>query len=231
LADVADGGWLDELDLVVGRGRSPALFCVLTGAEHRHTPTINRRAAIAAVHNKAEMAVALAAAGVPTPKTFLGTPGDLMAQVPTACYPLIVKPSFGDNCVGLRILERAEELAALTWPEPLVLAQQYLVSDGKDLKLYVIGDEVWAVRKPSPLGAGGHRSAAGVELVPCTAFLRNLGRRCGELFGLELYGVDCLATPDGPFVIEVNDFPNYTGVPAADERLAKYVVSRVREAR
>jgi ribosomal protein S6--L-glutamate ligase len=56
-----------------------------------------------------------------------------------------------------------------------------------------------------------------------------LGRQCGELFGLELYGVDCILTPDGPTVIEVNEFPNYTAVPNAKERLAHYVIQQTRE--
>jgi ribosomal protein S6--L-glutamate ligase len=236
-AEVGDGAWLGDLDLVVGRGRSLALLCLLTAAERRGTTTVNRRAAIAAVHNKAEMAVTLAAAGVAMPRTFLGRMDDLVAQVPSSCYPLVLKPSFGDNCEGLRIVESRDELAELTWPEPLVLAQQFLASDGNDLKLYGIADEVWAVRKPSPLrgrdGAGVGRIdwSAGCELVTPTAAQQEVGRRCGELFGLELYGVDCLETPDGVVVIEVNEFPNYTGVPAADDRLADYVVSRVEEGR
>jgi ribosomal protein S6--L-glutamate ligase len=61
--------------------------------------------------------------------------------------------------------------------------------------------------------------------------MRELGLRCGELFGLELWGVDCVETPDGPVVIEVNEFPNYTAVPAADERLADHVLERARGTR
>ena len=53
----------------------------------------------------------------------------------------------------------------------------------------------------------------------------DLARRCGKLFGLELYGVDCLQTDAGTVVIEVNEFPNYTGVPGADEKLADYVLA------
>lgn len=67
-------------------------------------------------------------------------------------------------------------------------------------------------------------SKAGI--IPITSELEELGRRCGKLFGLELYGVDCIETDDGPVVIEINDFPNYTGVPEADERLAEFVVGR-----
>jgi glutathione synthase/RimK-type ligase-like ATP-grasp enzyme len=38
--------------------------------------------------------------------------------------------------------------------------------------------------------------------------------------------VDCVETPAGPVVIEVNDFPNYTGVPGADDALARLVLAR-----
>jgi ribosomal protein S6--L-glutamate ligase len=230
-ADVRDARWLEDVDLVVCRGRSFALFCALAAAEHRGIPTINRRGAIAGVHNKAEMAIALAAAGVPTPKTFLALPHVLAAEIPSECYPIILKPSFGDNCQGLRIVAQPDELAGLVWPEPLVLAQEYLASDGNDLKLYVIGEDVWAVRKPSPLHAARNGSAGGLELVECTGELRALARRCGDLFGLELYGVDCLESRGGTLVIEVNDFPNYTGVPGAGDKLAGYALARAREAR
>ena len=30
----------------------------------------------------------------------------------------------------------------------------------------------------------------------------------------------------GVLIIEINDYPNYTNVPAANERLAKYVVQK-----
>ncbi|MFQ5612132.1 MAG: RimK family alpha-L-glutamate ligase [Anaerolineae bacterium] len=222
-----DDAWLNGFDLIVGRGRSWALLCLLAWAEERGLPTLNRRGAIAAVHSKAEMGVALSAWKVPTPPTFLGRPGVLARKIPEASYPLILKPIFGDNCQGLSIVHSRSELIGLQWPEPVALAQSYLPTDGYDLKLYGIGEEVWAVRKPSPLGAPGAKAPARkAELLPLTPALRKLGRRCGRIFGLELYGVDCIQTPDGPIVIEVNDFPNYTGVPGVDESLADYVLRR-----
>jgi ribosomal protein S6--L-glutamate ligase len=234
---VDDLRWLDGLDLVVARGRSCALLCLLAAAEARRRPTLNRRTAIATVHNKVEMAVTLAAGHIPTPPTFFGPPAYLAAQIPAARYPLILKPIFGDNAEGLRIIATPEEMAALAarngtrlHPEPVALAQSYLPNDGYDLKLYGIGDEIWAVRKPSPLNQdGAHNGAKAAEPVPLTPALQALGRRCGELFGLELFGVDCLQTTNGIVVIEVNDFPNYTGVPDGDERLAAYVIRRARE--
>jgi ribosomal protein S6--L-glutamate ligase len=222
-----DGRWTDGLDLIVARGRSYHLLCLLGWAEARGVRTINKRAAIASVHNKADMAVLLAGARIPTPQTFLGPIQELSKIIPASLYPVILKPVFGDNSRGLRLAHTREELALIEWTEPVALAQRFIPNDGRDLKLYCIGDEVWAVRKPSPFDpaadGGAKRAAAKVERIPLTKELEALGRSLGRLFGLELYGVDCIESPEGPSVIEVNEFPNYTGVPDADRRLAEYV--------
>ena len=53
--------------------------------------------------------------------------------------------------------------------------------------------------------------------------MRDIARRCRALFALDLYGVDCVETPAGLIIIEVNDFPNYSAVPEANDRLAAHV--------
>lgn len=224
-----DGRWIEKLDLIAARGRSCQLLSMLGWAEARGVRTINRRSAIASVHNKADMAVLLAEARLPTPQTFLGSVPELFKIIPHHFYPVILKPVFGDNSRGLRLVHSPGEMRLAEWPEPVALAQRFIANDGYDLKLYCIGDEVWAVRKPSPFGlaaGGGKAREAKVELAPLTKELEELGRRLGRLFGLELYGVDCIESPEGPSVIEVNEFPNYTGVPEADRRLAEYVTRK-----
>jgi len=220
----AESAFMDGFDLVVVRGRSLDVLCLAAAAETAGLRTVNRLSAIRGVLNKAEMGFRLAANRIPTPPTYFDTIQRLAEHVPS--YPLILKPVFGDNARGLKVVQTAEELIQLEWEEPAVLAQQYIPNDGYDLKLYAIGDEVWAVRKTSPLS--GLQQGEAVP-APISQELVDLGHRCGELFGLELYGVDCILTPDGPTVIEINEFPNYTGVPNADERLANYVIQWARE--
>lgn len=214
------------LDLVVARGRSRTVLGLLAWAEKLGVPVINSPAAIAAVHDKADMAMRLFAAGLPTPRSFVGRTAELAGRIPERCYPLVLKPMFGDNGRGLRIVSSRSELASLDWPDETALAQAYVANDGYDLKLYGIGDQLWVVRKPSPLPVPGAGSAALAEpeLVPLSGEFAELGRRCARLFGLQFYGVDCVRTPAGPVVIEVNDFPNYTGVPGADQALAAQVL-------
>src|SRR5262245_24020513 len=57
---MGDDQWFDKMDLIVGRGRSWALLALLNWAERGGMLTINRQSAIAAVHNKAQMSIALA---------------------------------------------------------------------------------------------------------------------------------------------------------------------------
>lgn len=222
--DLTDDAWPVGVDICVARGRSDAVLARLLSAETHGIPTLNRHDAVTGVVDKAAMAVALAGAGLPTPPTSLASPGQLAEELPSHFYPVIVKPIRGDNCRGVEVCASPDAIVRLApaTREPL-LAQPFLAGDGSDLKLYGVGDRIWAVRRASPLVANGSSEAVPVEL---TAELRELALRCAEVFGLELFGVDCLVTPAGPVVIEVNEFPNYTGVRDADEALADHVLAK-----
>ncbi len=228
---MGDDGWFAGFDAIVGRGRSWALLALLGWAERGGRLTINRREAIASVHNKVQMSIALASNGIPVPQTYFGSPEFLAREIPRDCYPIILKPIFGDNSRGLLVVNSPEEVNQTNWPEPVALAQRYFRTDGYDLKLYGIGDEIWVVRKPSPFNPRDEKEESKEGLVPVTPELEELGRRCGRLFGLDLFGVDCIETEEGVLVIEINDYPNYTSVPEANERLADYVINRAMEAK
>jgi len=226
---LGEDGWLAGLDLVVARGRSWSVLCMLAWAEARDIPTINRRAAIGAVHNKAEMALALESAGVPMPRTFLGSPSALGGRLHDGrSKPLVLKPTFGDNGDGLRLVSQPSELRDVEWPEAVALAQELVPGPGTERKLYGIGDEVWAVERPARFAPSADASPAVPAAAaggPATAAETGLARYCRRIFGLELFGLDCIPAAGGPVVIEVNDFPNYTGVPDASERLAEFVIA------
>ena len=104
----------------------------------------------------------------------------------------------------------------------LVVAQEFVDSGSIDVKLYGIGHELWAVRRPSPLTGSSLEPPQRLELTP---ELAQLARACGEAFGLELYGVDVLLSSRGPLVVDVNEFPNYTGVDEAPAAIAEFVCS------
>jgi ribosomal protein S6--L-glutamate ligase len=109
----------------------------------------------------------------------------------------------------------------------VVLAQDYLARARLDLKVFVIGDEVFGVRKAFA-GDSFLRAGEPTELSP---EIEDIARRCGQAFGLELYGLDIAEDPErGLQIIDVNYFPGYRGVPDAARRIADYITRVVRDA-
>jgi ribosomal protein S6--L-glutamate ligase len=215
---------LGAFDGIVARGRDSLGLAMLCYADAAGVPAINTHAATRRVRNKVHMAIALERAGVPAAPTTLAADVSALADLPEQWFPLVLKATYGDNSQGLRIVRRREDLGDIHWEDDVVVAQHYLPNEGFDLKLYVCGDCVCGVRKPSPFNAdrGAPACAARVD-----DLVKDLALRCGQVFGLEVYGVDAVETRDGLAVIEVSEFPNFSGVPNAARCIADHVLARV----
>jgi ribosomal protein S6--L-glutamate ligase len=194
---------------------------MLAYAEGAGLTAINTYSATERVRNKAHLAIALGRAGILSAPTVLASEAATLTALSDEWFPLILKATYGDNSQGLRLVRQRDDLEDLHWGDALVLAQHYLPNSGFDLKLYVCGDRVFAVKKPSPFN--GH--AAPAKSVPLKKHMLDIAFRCGQTFGLEVYGVDTRETSDGLVVIEVNEFPNFTGVPDA----ARWIVEHIRK--
>jgi ribosomal protein S6--L-glutamate ligase len=157
-------------------------------------------------------------AGVPAPDCWVT--GDLsLVRAVVAQRPLIVKPYLGHRGQGLRIIRDAQALESLPLPETPVLIQEYIEGAVEDLKVYVVGDEVHAVRKtftPDSFTVGGR---------PCgvSPKVREVALRCGRALGLGLYGLDVVESAGRFWVVDVNTFPGYKGVPLVAPRIAEYI--------
>jgi ribosomal protein S6--L-glutamate ligase len=227
-----DGGasvWadLEQDDLVVVRSRHPFALALLKEAEALGASTVGSSAAVQRVRNKVRAALVLRAHGLPTPETFLvHRPADLV-QVPRSRFPLLLKPYQGDNAEGILLIRNPEELALVEWNGAMVLAQPFVDAGGIDLKLYAAGDRVWAVRRPSPLTNGGGRPVR----VRVDASLRRLAEACIDAFELPLLGIDVLEGADGPVIVDVNEFPNYTCIDEAPGVIGRLLLNGAREFR
>ncbi len=169
-----------------------------------------------AVHNKIVAERRLRAARIPTPHAWVT--GDLnLLRTTVSERPLFIKPYVGGRGAGVRLVRNPDELAALGVPEQPMLVQEYVPGD--ELKVYVIGDEVFAIRK-TPTDGSAERT-----LLPVSDDVRRIALRCGRVFALGLYGLDVLLSPKGPVVIDLNYFPSYKGVPDAAIRLAEYILA------
>ena len=197
---------------------------LLEAAEAAGIPTINNARSVRLVRDKA-VAIALAHAhGLPVPPTYFVAHPRLLTLIPPEDYPLVVKPSKGSACRDIYRVNHAADLATLALADgahAFLLAQRYVGNPGFDIKLYVMGTQVYAVRKKSPL----HPTMNGSEgLMPVTPELRGLALNVGELFGLDIYGVDVVETPEGWVSIDINDFPGFKGVPGAVELIAQFIL-------
>jgi ribosomal protein S6--L-glutamate ligase len=197
---------------------------ILEAAEAAGIPTINNARAIRLVRDKA-VAIAVARAhGLPIPPTYFVAHPRLLAQIPPEDYPLVVKPSNGSACRDIYRLNQPAELATLALAggaHAFLLAQRYVENPGFDVKVYVMGAQVYAVRKQSPL----HPDVPVSEgLMPLPPELRTLALHVGALFGLDIYGVDVVQTPDGWVGVDINDFPGFGGVPGAVGLIAQFIL-------
>lgn len=194
------------------------LWLSLAGIYHEQGALIlNPFLSCIAVHDKIGAAYRLRAAGVPTPRTWVTGDLNMLSTLVSEC-PLIIKPYNGGRGDGIQIVKHPSELAAITPPLQPVLVQEYIPSQSEELKLYVIGDQVFGIHKRDSIR------------YPCKVSdtVRTIAQRCGQLFGLGLYGLDVLEGPDGPVVIDLNYFPSYKGVPEAAFLLADYIADYVR---
>lgn len=217
---------LNRYDAIVSRNRTPLGLALLAYADGAGVPAFNSHASTQRVRNKAKMAGALGRAGIFVPPTLLADDVSTLAGLSEEWFPLILKATYGDNSQGLRLVRHPEELGQLHWGDGLVLAQRYLSNDGFDLKLYVCGETVFAVRKPSPFN--GDPKASPRPVRPDAEMVR-LALHCGRLFDLDIYGVDTIETVAGRVVIEINEFPNFTGVPGAAETIVAYILEKMKK--
>jgi glutathione synthase/RimK-type ligase-like ATP-grasp enzyme len=225
-------------DAVLSRGRDLAGLGLLAAAAALGVLAINSPRAIDLVRNKIAMQAVLHEHSLPVPKTWFAADPEVFRRVPRELFPLVVKPFDGDGSRGLSLLEQPDDVALLPKlreRHSVYLAQEFLETDGSDLKLYGIGSQVWAVHKTSPVSFRGPGPAvmtptSDAEIIELDAQLRDIALTCGRACGLELWGVDVAITPNGPYVIEVNDFPTYSAVPGAGAAIAEHVLRLVKMA-
>ena len=193
---------------------------ILEAAEAAGIPVINSSRSIRQVRDKA-VAVAFAhAQGIPMPTTYFITHPDLLAQIPAEHFPLVVKPTYGSSCRDIYYVSNSSELTTFpvnTGNGGFWLAQHYEENRGFDTKLYVAGTEVFAVAKRSPLHPDIEVEKHRITITPA---LQALALRVGELFGLDIYGLDVVETERGPMVVDINDFPSFANIPEVEATVA-----------
>lgn len=202
---------------------------LLEAASAAGLTTINDARSIRCVRDKAQAAVLAAGRGLPVPTTWAAARIEELARIPAHRYPLVVKPADGSSGRAVHRVDRPEALAALRGRlegEGLLIAQPYVPNAGVDLKVYCAGGELFGTERTSPLEPGGRPMRE--RPVPLSTEVAEIAAEVGEVFGLDLYGVDILLGPDGPVVVDVNDFPSFRQVPQAVAKVARAILQLAR---
>jgi len=215
-------------DLYVLRKLS-GLALSLAGALHELGAAIlNPYPASAALRDKIIASRVLQMAGIPMPATYVASDAEeLLPHLQEG--PLIVKPYLGAGGHHVHVVRTAVGLAAVpvSRREP-VFAQRYHPPQGRDRKIYAIGTELFGVEKIFPRLTDADKLG---EPFRVGAELADIARRCGEAFGVDLYGVDIIESGGRPYVVDVASAPGYKGVPDAPARLAQHILAAAERAR
>jgi ribosomal protein S6--L-glutamate ligase len=180
----------------------------------------------AAMRDKIVAMRILQAAGLPVPETYITSDPQRLASLLDA-GPLVLKPYRGSQGRGIHIVWDADELDDVPNDEGPVFAQRYHKPEGEDHKIYVIGEQMFGVKRIFP--AKTYEEKIGVPFT-ITLELQEMARRCSRAFGVELFGFDVVMSKGQPYIVDIQSFPGFKGVPDAALRLADYIYSAGREA-
>jgi tetrahydromethanopterin:alpha-L-glutamate ligase len=163
----------------------------------------------------------LARAGIPTPPTWAVQSYDqarALAQAETKEAPLVLKPLFGSQGRGLRLIRKPHELPS---PQDVAGGVYYLQrfmaverSGYHDFRLLVVRDRVVAAmqRRSTHWITNVKRGGRPVPAL-INDDLNALAVRAATVVGADFAGVDILYGPDEqPTVLEVNSMPAWAGL-------------------
>ena len=157
------------------------------------------------------------------PTVIVGGMHDLARAADTLGFPMVLKIPDSSFSRGVKKVANQQELAALAkeWFEDtdMLLAQAFMptafdwrvgVLGGKPLFVsqYMMAKNHWQIVRYGADGKGDEGRFHTPSLGEAPPAVIDIGLRAAQLIGDGLYGVDLKETPDGIFVVEINDNPN-----------------------
>ena len=219
-------GLAEPPDVILLKSRAARARQVARTAERAGSLVVNPPAATTAALDRSVTAEALEAAGVPAPRS-RSVPAlrDLAALGGALPWPLVVKSRTSSRGDLVRLVTGPAELVDLLpdWGDEPVVAQEFAVTDGFDIKVWVIGEDLSAARRRSALQVLDKTSDERLDAADLPADWTRAARDAGAALGLQLYGVDLLITDGGPVVVDVNPFPGFRGASDPAESLLRFL--------
>ncbi len=220
----------------LGRGGDPDVqFEIYRALEGTGALVANRIDALLAAQDKLRTSWLLGRAGVPTPRAAVAQTAREAIAALLALGEAVAKPiagSLGDGVERVgpdragrrKVVERIERDGA-------IYVQQYVANPGRDARLFVVGGRVaGAMERLAPAGEWRTNVERGARVRPLRASepLARIAIDAARALGLDWAGVDVVAGPEGPTVIEVNGNPSWIGIlEATGEDMAEPIAEHV----
>jgi len=194
------------------------------------------------VNDKIFTHISLEKAGIPTPETYITPTVDAAKKLLEGInFPIILKIPGGTHGKGVMFAESIATaksiLDTLEGLKQSVLVQEYIETDGTDIRAFVVGNEVVAAMmrksdgedKRSNLHAGGTS-----EVINLDAKTTRIAVQAAKALNAEICGVDILNSVKGPLVLEGNLSPGLQGIMKAtgkdiSDDIAKFLFKRTNE--
>ncbi|MER0481507.1 alpha-L-glutamate ligase [Streptomyces sp. Edi2] len=211
-------------DVYLLKARTPRALALAALLEEHGAPVLNSAAATARCQDRVEMAAVARAAGLPFAGTaVVATVGEL-AAAGEPDGPLVIKSRFSrrhDLVARADSAVRLRELAA-DWADEPVVVQEFTANSGWDHKLWVVDGRLFAGLRRSELSPDGRGPTLPLPVGELPESWTGAALRAGEIFGLDVYGVDVLDAGGGaPLIVDINAFPGIRGQAGAPEALAQ----------
>ncbi len=183
----------------------------------------------------------LAAHDIPVPDTvFMATSENVHTALDVLGkeYPVIIKMLQSTQGDGVLLGENKQSAIAMATSflrikEEILLQKFIRESNGKDIRVFVVGGEVVATMERSAQ-QGEFRSnlhrGGDARKIKITNEEKDIAIRAADLMGLKVAGVDLLRSKDGPVVLEVNASPGLEGIERTTKvDIAGYIIKLIED--
>lgn len=222
LSSIERGHFDLPADLICSMSRDYNMIAMLSILEEKGAAVVNTTAATLRTINRGLTYELLARQGVAVPRTFIAP-----ASQHGLSKTFIAKPLLSTEKQPQSIAKIDGPSQALPYPERHIILQERIES-GLLRKCYVVGNKCTVRRIAGAYGA----EVAGKGILPqedSEQSLRDIAFKCGGILGLEIFNVDLLTVANTHYVVDVNDFPSFEGIPSAPEMIAAYLLDRTRK--
>jgi tetrahydromethanopterin:alpha-L-glutamate ligase len=193
---------------------------VLHALEALGVPVVNSARAIERCTDKSMASFLLAQAGLPTPQTFAAqtlAQARAIARRECAKGPLVMKPLFGAQGWGLRLIEREDDAPSLQEARGVFYLQRFVGPARppfEDMRILVSGGEIIAaMRRRSSHWITNVRQGARPLAVEPTAREAEIAVAAAGALGVDFAGVDVINDARGaPLILEVNSMAGWSGL-------------------